>query len=312
MASNKKIRIFYRAPSHVPLWKVMEEGGFLTKHGLDMEFGSMEDKRARATQGLLTGDLDIVSGNHHSLYARRALHNEPFVHIGQIQNNWSQHWMVVREGINSLADLKGKRICVDKLDQHPGLNVWLFLRQNGLEDGKNIQLVDGDRRGSERVRHVMQGAFDATFLGPVDQHRAKALGARVIDVGSIPMIEGPTLTTTTAYVSNHPEEVNGLLLALVDAIHYFKTNRKGTLDIINKTSRDLLKLRSDEELEIFYDHHAEVFQPKPYPTAEAIENVFALGVKETPAAAGFNPLIMWDLHYLRMIDDSGYIDRLYQ
>ena len=24
----KKIKIHYRAPSHVPLWKVMEEGGF--------------------------------------------------------------------------------------------------------------------------------------------------------------------------------------------------------------------------------------------------------------------------------------------
>jgi hypothetical protein len=78
--AKKKIRIYYRAPAHVPLWKVMEEGGFLAKHGFEMEFGSMEDKRARATEGLLSGDLDIVSGNHHSLYGRRALHNEPFVH----------------------------------------------------------------------------------------------------------------------------------------------------------------------------------------------------------------------------------------
>ena len=38
----KKIKIHYRAPSHVPLWKVMEEGGFLEKHGLEMEMGSLE------------------------------------------------------------------------------------------------------------------------------------------------------------------------------------------------------------------------------------------------------------------------------
>ena len=107
--AKKKIRIYYRAPAHVPLWKVMEEGGFLTKHGFEMEFGSMEDKRARATEGLLSGDLDIVSGNHHSLYARRALHDEPFVHIGQVQNDWQQHWLVAGNGINSVADLKGKR-----------------------------------------------------------------------------------------------------------------------------------------------------------------------------------------------------------
>jgi hypothetical protein len=65
----KKMRIYYRAPSHVPLWKVMEEGGFLEQHGLEMEMGSLEGQRKRAAEGLKAGDLDIVSGNHHNLYA---------------------------------------------------------------------------------------------------------------------------------------------------------------------------------------------------------------------------------------------------
>jgi ABC-type nitrate/sulfonate/bicarbonate transport system substrate-binding protein len=310
--AKKKIRIYYRAPAHVPLWKVMQEAGFLERHGVEMEFGSMEDKRAKATEGLLAGDLDIVSGNHHSLYARRALHGEPFVHIAQVQNDWQQHWMAVRDGINGVADLRGKRLSIDKLDQHPGLNAWLFLKQNGLEEGKDVQMIMGDRRAVERVRHVMSGAFDATFMGPVDEYRARQLGARVIDVGSIPMIEGPTVTTTTKYVNEHPEEVTALLHALVDAIHYFRTNRQGTIDIINRTSRDLLRLKDDAEVDIFYDHHARIYQQKPYPTPEAIQNVFALGVRETPAVAGFNPLVMWDLHHLRAVDDTGYIDRLYQ
>jgi len=308
----KKIRIYYRAPAHVPLWKVMEEGGFMARHGLEMEFGSMEDKRAKATDGLLAGEIDIVSGNHHSLYARRALHGEPFVHIAQVQNDWQQHWLAAANGIKSVADLKGKRLSIDKLDQHPGLNAWLFLKQNGLEDGKDVQMVMGDRRAVERVLHVMSGAFDGTFMGPVDEHRARQLGATIIDVGSIPMIEGPTVTTTTRYVNERPEEVDGLMHALVDAIHYFKTNRKGTIDVINRTSRELLRLQSDEEVDIFYSHHAEIYQKKPYPTLEAVQNVFALGVKENPAVEDFNPMVMWDLHHLRLIDDSGYIDRLYQ
>ena len=48
---TKKIKIHYRAPSHVPLWKVMEEGGFLEKHGLEMEMGSLEGQRKRAADG---------------------------------------------------------------------------------------------------------------------------------------------------------------------------------------------------------------------------------------------------------------------
>jgi ABC-type nitrate/sulfonate/bicarbonate transport system substrate-binding protein len=312
MASNRKIRVFYRAPSHVPVWKVMEEAGFLDRHGVEISLESLEDKRKRATEGLLTGELDVVSGNHHSLYARRALHGEPFVHVAQVQSQWNQHWLVAREGINGLADLKGKRVTINKRSGHPGLNVWLYLRQNGLEDGKNVQIVDGDNKSVERIRHVMAGAFDATFIGMVDQLRAKQMGAHVIDLPTFPMIEGVTLTTTTRYVNGHPEEVSGLLHALVDAIHFFKTNRQGTLDIVDRTCRRLLRLQSDAELEALYDEQSKCYQRKPYPTPEAIRNVFQLGVKDTPEVAGFNPLVMWDLHHLRMIDDSGYIDRLYQ
>jgi ABC-type nitrate/sulfonate/bicarbonate transport system substrate-binding protein len=310
--AKKKIRVFYRAPSHVPLWKVMEAGGFNEKHGFEFELGSLEDKRKRATEGLLTGDIDIVSGNHHSLYARRGLHDEPFVHIAQVNNQWNQHWMVARDGINNAADLRGKRISMNKRAGHPGLNLWLYLKQQGLEDGKELQIIDGDKKGVERVRHVMAGAFDATFVGSVDRLRAKQLGARVIDLPTFPMIEGVTLTTTTKYVNSHPEEVDALLRSLVDALHYFKTNKQGTLKIIDETCRGLLRMQSDQELDAFYEESAKIFEKKPYPTPEAIQNVFQLGVHDTPEVAGFNPLVMWDMHHLRAIDDSGYIDKLYQ
>ena len=83
MAAKKKIRVYYRAAGHVALWKVMEEGGFLAKHGLEMQMGSLEGQRKRAAEGLKSGDLDVVSGNHHNLYVRKALHNDPYIHIAQ-------------------------------------------------------------------------------------------------------------------------------------------------------------------------------------------------------------------------------------
>jgi hypothetical protein len=125
------------------------------------------------------------------------------------------------------------------------------------------------------------------------------------------MIEGVTLTTTTTYVNSHEDEVRSLLKALVDAIHFFRTRRRDTLDIIDRTCKDLLKFQSDEEESIFYENQAKSLEPKPYPTLDAVRNVFALAVKRNPEIASFNPLAMWDLHHLRELDDSGYIDRLY-
>src|SRR5215510_8526284 len=173
MTTKKKIRIYYRAPSHVPLWKVMEECGFLEKHGLEMDFGSLEGQRKRAAEGLKKGELDVVSGNHHNLYARRALNADPYVHIAQSNNSWRENYLVLGLGINGLQDLEGKRVAMDDYDGHTGLNVWLYLRQHGLEEGRNVELVTGAKRGVERAKEVMDGRYDATFIRPVDQLRAQ-------------------------------------------------------------------------------------------------------------------------------------------
>ena len=207
--------------------------------------------------------------------------------------------------------LEGKRVVMDDFDSHSGLNVWLYLKLHGQEEGRNVELVNGEKRGLDRVRKVMAGEYDATFVRAVDRLRAQAIGANIIEAATMPMIEGVTITTTTTYTNSHQEEINGLLRALVDAIHFFKTRRRETLEIIHEHCRDLLRLQSDEEVACFYDNQVASLEPKPYPTLEAIRNVFALAVKTSPEIAPFNPLSMWDLHYLREIDDSGHIDRLY-
>lgn len=309
--AEKKIRVFYRAAGHVPLWKVMEEGGFLERHGVKVELGSREDLREKALEELRAGELDIISGNHHNLYAPCALRGEPFVYLAQTNNVWKENWLVARDGISGIRDLKGKRVAMDDFHSHTGLNVWLYLRLHGLEEGRDVELVNGEKKGLDRARKVMAGEHDATFVRPVERLRAQAIGANVIEVSSMPMIEGVTITTTTTYVNRHEDEVRRLLLALVDAIHFFKTRRRDTLDILNKSCRDVLKFQSAREEAVFYDNEVASLERKPYPTMEAIQNVFALAARENPEIQGFNPLVLWDLHYIREIDDTGYIDRLY-
>jgi ABC-type nitrate/sulfonate/bicarbonate transport system substrate-binding protein len=308
---TKKIRIYYRAPSHVPLWKVMEECGFLEKHGLEMEMGSLEGQRKRAAEGLKAGDLDIVSGNHHNLYARKALYGEPYVHIGQSNNAWRENYLVCGKGINALSDLKGKRVAMDDYDGHTGLNVWLYLQQHGLEEGRDVELVTDPVKGAERAKGVIDGKYDATFIRAVDRLRALKFGARIVEVPPMAMIEGVTLTTTTTYVKNHEEEARGLIKALIDGVHFFKTQKADTLKILQTHCSELLKMRDTEEWDCFYENQAASLESAPYPSIEAIQNVFALAVKRDPQIKEYNPLALWDLHYVKEIDDSGYIRQLY-
>src|SRR5258706_15634941 len=109
---------------------------------------------------------------------------------------------------------------MDAFDGHTGLNVWLYLRQHGLEEGRDVELVENGKKGTERGRDGTEGKYDASFIRAVDRLRALKFGAKISELPSMPMIEGGTLRTTTTYVQKHGEEYRGLIMAMVDGIHF--------------------------------------------------------------------------------------------
>ena len=50
---------------------------------------------------------------------------------------------------------------------------------------------------------------------------------------------------------------------------------------------------------------------KPYPELPAVANAYELACIQHPETRDISPLSLWDLHYLRELDDGGFIDRLY-
>jgi ABC-type nitrate/sulfonate/bicarbonate transport system substrate-binding protein len=255
----------------------------------------------------------LISGNHHNLYVRNAKNGEDFVHLAQPTNNWTENKLIVRPGIHSVQDLKGKKIVADKLTSHAGLNIWLFLKQEGLDvDVGDVELVEFRGSSEDRWKRVVSGEYDATFVTIPHDSRAAKAGAHVITVRAIPMIRGVTLTTTTNFVKSHPDEIRLLTKGMVDAIHFFLTRKQDTLEILKEHATPILKLQTDQEVETLYGEWAQSLEKKPYPSLEAIANVFQLAVRRDPEIAGYNPLALWNTHFVRELDDSGYIDKLYQ
>jgi len=310
--ANRKLRVIYRSNSHAPLWLVADKSGCWNKNGLDVDT-SPQLVRERAVESLKNGNVDLISGNHHNLYVRNARNGEDFVHLAQPTNNWTENKLVVKPGIRSVQDLKGKKITADKLTSHAGLNIWLFLKQAGLDaDRGDVELVEFPGSSEERWKRVVSGEFDGTFVTIPHDARAAKAGAHVIEVAAIPMIRGVTLTTTTSFVKSHTDEMRQMTKGLIDAIHYFLTRKQETLEILKEHATPILKLQSDQEVERLYDEWAQSLERKPYPNLAAISNVFQLAVRRDPDIAGFNPLALWNTHFVRELDDSGYIDQLYR
>jgi ABC-type nitrate/sulfonate/bicarbonate transport system substrate-binding protein len=308
--ANKHLRIIYRSNSHAPLWLVADKSGVWAKNGLDVDT-SPQLVREKAVEALKAGHVDLISGNHHNLYIRNAK-GEDFVHLAQATNNWTENKLVCHQPIRSVQDLRGKTIVADKLTSHAGLNIWLYLLQEGLDaDRGDIKLVEMRGSSEDRWKRVVSGEFDATFVTLPHDARAAKAGAHVVDVRAIPMIRGVTLTTTTSFVKSHEEEVQLLVRGFVDAIHFFLTRKDETLEILKENASPILHLETDAEVKRLYDEWAGSLERKPYPDIDAIANVFQLAVRRDPEIAGYNPLALWDTHYVRALDDSGYIDRLY-
>lgn len=310
MSERKKLRVIYRSNAHAPFWVVADKSGLWGENGLDVDT-SPQLVREKAVESLKDGSVDVISGNHHNLYARNAK-GEDFVHLAQAANTWTDNLMVVRDGIKSVQDLRGKKIAVDKLNSHSGLNVWLFLRQEGLDaDRGDMNLVAIPGSAEERYSRVLKGEFDATFVCiPHDQRVVKA-GGRVIPVRVMPMIRGVTLTTTMTFVKSHEEEIRRLIRGFVDTIHFFLTRKEETMKILKNHLPAALGIKTDAELAALYGEWAESLERKPYPSMDAMANVFQLALRRNPEVEGYNPVAMWNTHYLRELDDSGYIDKLY-
>src|SRR4029434_2221226 len=126
---------------------------------------------------------------------------------------------------------------------------------------------------------VLNGEFAGTFVTLPHDTRAKRAGAQVIRVRAIPMIRGETLTTTMSFVKTHEAKVRLLIRGFVDEIHLFITRKQETLEILKEHASPILHLESDEEVETLYEEWAHSLERKPYPSIEAIANVFRLAVR---------------------------------
>ena len=309
--ANAHLRIIYRSNSHAPFWVVAGKSGVWAKNGLDVDT-SPQLVREKAVESLKNGHVDLISGNHHNLYVRNATNGEDFVHLAQAANNWTENKLVVSPEVHSVQDLRGKKIVADKLSSHAGLNIWLFLKQEGLDvDRRDIELVELRGSSEDRWKRVLNGEFGGTFVTIPHDARAKKAGARVITVRAMPMIRGVTLTTTMSFIKSHEDEIRRLIKGFVDAVHFFLTRKDETLEILKEHASPILHLDSDAEVNAIYDEWAASLERKPYPSLDSISNVFQLALRRDPEVAGFNPLALWDTHYLRELDDTGYIDRLY-
>jgi ABC-type nitrate/sulfonate/bicarbonate transport system substrate-binding protein len=295
-----EIRGFYRA-GHSTIWELANRAGILGE--LDLQLVSLEfcDSSLKAEKALSEGTIDFVAGNHISPYAEVA-RGSSIVCLASPGNSVKDS-IVTREPISSLADLRGKRI-VDTtiLDFEGGYlhirgNHLMHVKKAGLDPARDVEWLEvwnhlpNEHYQALQMEAMQSGKADATFVSGYESPGAAKFtqaGFHLNEVETLPMITGPTITTSYKALDAKDRLGERLVKALVMAVHYAKTHTD------DPQAARMARLPE-----------------KPYPHAQAIENAYDLCCMQHPEAAEINPLALWDLHYLRTLDNSGFIDRLY-
>lgn len=316
----------YRSGTHLVLLHVIAQSGAWEKHGLRVEYNKYVSS-SRAHDAVLKGEVDFIGGNHVSTYAHRA-RGDNWVYLGQTVNK-VHHKLVVRSdsGIDGVSDLRLRKVITR--GSHPGLNDWLFLKQRGLDaDRDEVEIVNQihHRKGAMDPSSmadpegwtlpplwqvVKEGGADAAFLTPPASVFAQQAGLKVIDIEPLPMIWFTTISTSLNFAQKHPELVERFLKGMIEGIHFFKTRPKESIKIIQEFHTLEGKMTLEQAAETWRDL-APVLEPKLFPSLRAIGNVYEEAVKQDKDALRINPMELWDLHYVRHLDDIGFVEGLYK
>lgn len=305
-----EIKGFYRSHSHLPIWEVMDKAGIWEQVGLKVSF-EFCDSSSAAEKALFDGNIDFVSGNHISPYllVRRG---KPIVSLASPSNTVNDK-LVARFPIKQISELRGKKIgdttLVDSIGgyHHPRGNHMLYVMRGGLrlDEVEWVELTESNNEfRTLQLGALKSGRVDAIFVTGGTEKFEQA-GLHVMALDRLPMINGPTLTSTLTTLQKKDRLGERLVKAQVMGIHFARTHRGETEKILAG-----LRQRVPEAKNVNYRGVAKLL-PKPYPDHEGVANAYKLCCLKNPETEEMSPMALWDLHYLRELDHSGFIDALY-
>jgi len=130
---------------------IAHERGFFEKNGLKAEIIRINSEPT-TYQALISGDIDATSGAPTGL-VQSNLQGIPVVSLGSWDNLVS-YTMVTKHKINDLAQLKGKKIGINRLGGKSSLILRVMLENAGLNTTKDVTLLQLALDRDEQTRRL--------------------------------------------------------------------------------------------------------------------------------------------------------------
>ena len=306
--SLKKITIGYSSisPASSSAWFAYE-GGFFRKYGLDAQLIFIESG-SRMVQTLISGDV-VAAQVGGAPVVQSNLQGSGVVIIAGLLNTMDYKFVVSRD-ITRPDQLKGKTVAVSRVGSSSDFATRYTLEKYGLVPDKDVAIL---QIGSQPARFsaLESGRIHGVMIAIPLTARAAKLGLNILaDLQMLGLeYQHTSLAVSQNMIKTQPDLVRNVLKSFVEGIHYAKTHRKEALAILAK----YLKTDDADALQEAYESELQALIPeKPYPTLKGIQTILReMGAKDANARSA-RPEQFVDNSFMKELDSSGFIDRLYK
>jgi NitT/TauT family transport system substrate-binding protein len=227
ITSGKIVIGFSAWPGWFP-WQIAEAQGLFTRNGVDVEMKYYESY-TESLNALSTGAIDANSQTLNDTLVSVANGAKQTIVLVN-DNSTGNDKIIARDGIISVADLKGKKVAVEQgtVDHYLLL---LALEQAGLTQ-KDIELSPQTTDAAAAAFAAGQvdavGAFAPFTTTALQRPGSRAIATSVEFPGAIP----DHLVVSSALVQERPDDVQALVNTWFEVLHWIKANRDAAVDIM--------------------------------------------------------------------------------
>ena len=299
-----KIRIGYaaRAVTHsIPY--LTNEAGFFREEGLQVEV--VRTAGAVSPMALLSGDTDFATMSAFLLIPV-SVRNPEVVMLGGL-TRYASMTLVSRPEIRNAKDMIGAVIGLQRPGDAYEKNARSALEHLKLNPDKDVKFL---YLGTNEAMWVALDArrVAATMVSPPATLFARRAGMNfLVNLADLKIeYQGSTFATRRSLMKKYPNLTLRVVRAMVRGIHFFKTRREETYEILAK----FLGTRDPEALEESWSYGGDI-PAKPFAVESAVQGVINHLAAGDTKFAKYRPAEFIELGPLAELDRNGYIDRLY-
>ena len=305
--AQEKLRVAYTviAPTQATLWTAKELGLF-AKHGLDVDLVLLVGAPLAVT-ALVSGETPIVHAGASAVVTSN-LQGSGAVLVAGGANRFP-YVLFVTDDIKRVEDLRGKKFGVSRIGSADNAAAITVLNGLGIKETEITYVQAGSIPA--RLAAMQTNALQATLLQAPETLKAKEIGMRaLLDFTKLDVEwQQNGVATTRDYIKKRPDTVRRFIRAYVEGSHYNLTNPKGAQKILQK----YLAIKDDKSVQESYNEIvAKLTLKVPYPTDKGIQLYLdQLKIKNAKAAQA-KPSDFTDVSFLKELESSGFIDKLYK